>query len=453
MPETITDLETASASTLVSAVEQKRVSALELTDAAIARIEKLNPPLNAVIVKDYDRARDAARAVDARVAKGERAPLMGVPMTVKESHKVAGLPTTWGFEHAKGWIPAHDSTVITRLKQAGAIILGKTNVPPALGDWMSVNPIYGRTNNPHDLSRTPGGSSGGAAAAVASGMVPLEVGTDIGGSIRIPANFCGIYGHKPSFNLVPAFDHSPPEADGAGQNLSVVGPLARTPDDLLRALDVIAGPGGGEEVGYKLALPAPRHTKLSDFRVLVIDQFALAKLDSEVRAAINETAAGLERAGAKVSRASPLLPDLIAAHAAYVRMLGTITSRRSPGEGRVSISAHDWLDLNDEQLRLKRAWRAFFGEFDIVLAPIFGTPAFPHIDEADWGKRTLMIDGQSTPYGAQLAWSGIATFPGLPATAVPIGKTKTGLPIGAQLIGPYLEDYTPLQLARLLHAG
>jgi amidase len=263
MSETLSrDTLDASATDLVAALAARRIGALELTDEAIARIEARDGPINAVVVRDFDRARDAARAADAALARGERGPLLGLPMTIKESHHVAGLPTTWGFEPFKGFVPPADSVGVSRLKAAGAVILGKTNVPPWLADYQSNNPIYGRTRNPWDLSRTPGGSSGGSAAALAAGMVPLEFGSDIGGSIRMPAHFCGVYGHKPSYGLVPTRGSSPPYVpDGAPVVLVVVGPLARTAADLGLALDVLAGPDVGEATGYRLALPPARHAR------------------------------------------------------------------------------------------------------------------------------------------------------------------------------------------------
>ena len=273
MSETLTrDTLDASATELAAALAARRVSALELADAAIARIEARDGPINAVVVRDFDRARDAAKAADAALARGDRRPLLGLPMTVKESHNVAGLKTTWGFEGFKDYTASEDAVGVARLKAAGAVILGKTNVPPFLADYQSNNPIYGRTGNPWDLTRTPGGSSGGAAAALAAGMVPLEFGSDIGGSIRMPAHFCGVYGHKPSFNLVPTRGHQPPMTPaGAGVLLLVLGPLARTAADLTLALDVLAGPDTADAVGYRLALPPARHAKLSDYRVLVLD--------------------------------------------------------------------------------------------------------------------------------------------------------------------------------------
>ncbi|HEV7383457.1 MAG TPA: amidase family protein, partial [Phenylobacterium sp.] len=277
MSETLSrDTLDASAADLVAALAARRVSALELADEAIARIEARDGPINAVVVRDFGRAREAARAADAALARGERRPLLGLPMTVKESHNVAGLPTTWGFEPFKDFVAPADSVGVSRLKAAGAVILGKTNVPPWLADYQSSNPIYGRTGNPHDPTRTPGGSSGGSAAALAAGMIPLEFGSDIGGSIRMPAHFCGVYGHKPSYNLVPLRGHSPPYVpDGAGIVLAVVGPLARTAADLGLALDVLAGPDEDEATGYRLALPPPRHARLADYRVLLVDDHPL----------------------------------------------------------------------------------------------------------------------------------------------------------------------------------
>ncbi|HSN31116.1 MAG TPA: amidase family protein, partial [Ideonella sp.] len=280
------DLESAGAGALAAAVATGRVSALELCDAAIRRIERLDGAINAVVVRDFERAREQARERDDRVARGERAPLLGVPMTVKESYGVAGLPSTWGFAQFADFRPLEDAVLVQRLKHAGAVILGKTNVPPGLADWQSANPVYGRTVNPHDATRSPGGSSGGSAAAVAAGMVPLELGSDIGGSIRVPAHFCGVYGHKPSYGLLPLRGHNFPGTDGAPVDLAVGGPIARSADDLALALDVLAGPGLHDAVGWRLALPAPRHARLADWRVLRLDEHPLARVDRGVKAAL-----------------------------------------------------------------------------------------------------------------------------------------------------------------------
>jgi len=448
----IDDYSTASAGTMASALAGREVSAVELCEAAIEAIERLDGPINAVVVRDFDRAREAAKAADAALARGERRPLLGVPMTVKEAFNVAGLPTTWGLPAARDWIAPTDATGVARLKAAGAVILGKTNVPPMLADWQSDNPIYGRTNHPLDLTRTPGGSSGGGAAAVAAGMVPLEFGSDIGGSIRVPSAFCGLYGHKPSYNLVPQRGHSPPGFDGADPPLNVVGPIARTASDLVLALGILAGPGENEEVGYSLALPAPRHERLADFRVLIVDSHPLAALDSEIQAALHDLAARIEREGASVARRSDRLPDLAAAQAVYWTLLMTTMSRGGPpqpGLASDTISAHAWMNALDAQLEVRRRWTHLFEVFDIVLAPVMGVVAFAH-DRADFNSRIHLIDGVETPYAAQIAWPGMATLANLPATAMPVGKTRAGLPIGLQAIGPYLEDYTTLAFASLV---
>jgi amidase len=330
------------------------------------------------------------------------------------------------------------------------VIVGKTNVPPSLSDWQSNNPVYGRTVNPHDAARSPGGSSGGSAASLAAGFVPLEFGSDIGGSIRVPAAFCGIYGHKPTQDLIPARGHARPRTDGAGRDLSVVGPLARSAEDLDMALAVTAGPLPENAVSFKVDLARPRHERLADFRVLVVTEHPVAKADAEVRGAVEGLGRRLEAAGAKVAYASDLLPDFGAAHASYLQMLNTIMSQGQPGAQ--PIDAHAYLSLLDIRHHLRRRWAALFQTFDIVAAPAFGAVAFPHDDSANWANRTLLIDNELTPYGAQLAWPGMATFPGLPATAIPLGMNRDGLPLGAQLIGPWLEDRTPIALARLLAA-
>ena len=450
MSQTLTkDLSWASAGELTRALAAGQASAVELTEAAITRIEARDGPINAVVVRDFTEARAQAKAADTALARGERRPLLGVPMTVKESHNVAGLPTTWGSPAFGNWIAPEDSVGVVRLKAAGAVVLGKTNIPPFLADWQSTNPIYGQTRNPWNLERSPGGSSGGAAAAVASGMVPLEFGSDIGGSVRIPAAFCGIYGHKPSFNLIPQRGHAPPGVDGEGIELAVVGPMARTAADLDLALSVLAGPVGLEAKGYRLDLPPARHARLADYRVLVIDHHPAAELDDDIKAALHALAERLDGEGAAVAHDSDLLPDLAHQQAVYGQMLGTAMSRGGPPQPD-AISAHDWMSLQDAQLALRRQWETLFESFDVVLAPAFGTVAFPHDLSENAGARTLKINDRDTPYFAQLAWPGLATLPNLPATVAPIGLAKDGLPIGIQIIGAYLEDRTTIGFAGLL---
>ena len=445
------DYATVSAGALAKALADRQLSAVELCDEAIRAIETKDGPINSVVVRDFDRARDAAKAADAALARGESRPLLGVPMTVKESHHIPGLPTTWGLAPFRGWTPKTEAVGVTRLKAAGAVILGKTNVPPSLGDWQAANSIYGRTNNPHDLGRSPGGSSGGGAAALAAGMVPLEYGSDIGGSIRVPAHFCGVFGHKPTYGLIPLAGHAPPPIDGpgAGVEFGVVGPLARTASDLALALGVLAGPDGDEARAYHLDLLPPRGAELADYRVLILDSHPLAGVDAEVLAPLHALASQLEGKGAEVSFGSSLLPDLAAAQQTYMAVLGTILARGRPG-AKPTLDTFGYLGGLDAIAVAQAQWSELFETFDVVLAPPFGTAAFEHQDDPEWGNRRLTINGEATPYGAQIAWSGIATFPGLPSTCAPIGKTKTGLPVGVQIIGPRYEDRTPIAFAGLI---
>jgi len=449
---TVIDYARSTAGSLAEAVAAGEVSALELADAAIAAIEAGDEAINAVVVRDFERGRAAAKAADAARARGERGALLGVPMTVKEAHNVGGLPTTWGMAHWKDFIAPQDSVGVQRLKSAGAVILGKTNVPPMLSDWQSANPVYGRTNNPHDLTRSPGGSSGGSAAALAAGYVPLEFGSDIGGSIRVPSHFCGTYGHKPSYDLIPQRGHMPPGVDGTGTPLGVIGPMARTASDLRLALDVLAGPAGLDAVGYRAELPAARGRRLADFRVLILDRHPAAQVDSEILKAIDDVALLLGKAGAKVARDSNLLPDLAAAHQLYMGMLMTAMSRGAPQQRDPPVTAHQWMDMQDGQMAVRRRWAELFDSFDIVLAPTLGVAAFPHADDdgLSWAARTLKIDGRDTPFGDQLAWPGMAVLGHLPATAFPVGRTAGGLPIGLQAMGPYLEDYTTIAFAEAM---
>lgn len=436
------------ASVLVRDLADGKISALELARAAIARIEARDGAINAVVVRDFDRALKAAREADAALARGERGPLLGLPMTVKEAHHVAGLPTTWGMEHWRAWRAPADSVGVSRLKAAGAVILGKTNVPPMLSDWQSDNPVYGRTRNPWDPGRSPGGSSGGSAAALAAGMVPLEFGSDIGGSIRVPAAFCGVYGHKPSYGIIPLRGHEPPGVESADVPLAVVGPLARSAADLDLALGVLAGPPADEAVGWRLDLPASRHRDLADFRVLILDHHPLAAVDAEIVAALEALGARLEDVGARVDRHTDLLPDLAEAHGVYGAILNVAMTRGQPGAR--PPSAHDWMGLIDAQMAIRRQWARLFEGFDVVLAPAHGSLAFPHDPSPDMGARTLTLNGERGRYFDQLAWPGVATLADLPATVAPIARSAGGLPIGVQIIGPYLEDRTPIAFAGLL---
>ena len=362
----------ASAADLAQALREGKASAVELARDAIKRIESADAALNAMCVKTYETALAEAAEADARLARGERGALIGVPMTIKESFNLAGYPTTWGYPEARDYRPAEDALIVNRAKAAGAVILGKTNVPPALDDAQTYNPIYGVTNNPYDLKRTPGGSSGGSAAALAAGFGPLSLGSDIGGSLRVPAHFCGIFAHKPTLNLVPGRGQTPPflPALPYSDDLAVVGPMTRTADDLIALFDAIAGPDElTDGVGYRLALPPPRSTTLAGARVLVLSQHPLGPTDAPVAVAVEALAAGLEKAGAKVSRASALLPDLDAATRTYLRILNaTIAAfmpetlspgsprRRTPWRPSILPARAFWLSACAAGRRASAAW-------------------------------------------------------------------------------------------------
>jgi amidase len=462
---------------LSKALAARQVSAVELAQDAIGRIERHDAKINAICVRDFERGLDAARAADAALARDETRPLLGIPLTVKESYNVAGLPTTWGFPAQKDFTPPEDALAISRVKAAGGVILGKTNVPVGLADWQSYNEIYGITNNPFDLGRTPGGSSGGSAAALAAGYGPLSLGSDIGGSLRVPAFHCGVYAHKPTFALVPSRGHTPPPFPPLplDRDLAVIGPMARGAADLALLLDAIAGPDPLEAgKAYKLALPPPRHGELKNFRVLVIDTDPVMPTSKSMRAAIEKLAANLGKAGATIARASPLLPDFAASSRLYMRMLmsflaasfapeiyaGALAAAAKLAPDDISLTAErlrgiglshrDWLMAEGGRARLRAQWRELFKSFDAVICPVMPTPAYPHDHSLDQEARRIEIDGKAYVYPDQLAWAGIATLPGLPATAIPIGLSPEGLPVGVQIVGPWLEDRTPLKLAELI---
>lgn len=437
------------AAQLAAGLKRKAFSATELCEATIARIEALDPQVNAVVVRDFERARTEARMADDAIARGKAGPLAGIPMTVKESFDLRGHPTTWGFEMHRDHRAREDALAVQRAKAAGAVVLGKTNVPPALADWQSDNPIYGRTNNPHAPGHSAGGSSGGSAAAIAMGFSALELGSDIGGSVRVPSAFCGVYGHKTSYRIIPDMGHAPGGLEGASPLLAVIGPIARSAADLATLLEVVAGPGP-EDYANGLILPRPRHGSLRSFRIFVLDQHPAAKADDEILGAIERLADDLANAGASVARKSSLLPDMAVSWRTYQAMLHTIITRgQVDAGGRQPISAHDWLSHLDVQLRIRRQWEAFFRHFDIVLCPAFGTPAFPHTAEPDWRKRPLTINGEPGNFGSQLGWAGIATVANLPSTVIPLGVNAQGLPMACQAIGPFLEDLTTIAFAGL----
>jgi amidase len=378
----------------------------------------------------------------------------------------------------RDWRAAADAVAVIRLKQAGAIILGKTNLATAIADWQSFNPIYGTTNNPWDVTRTPGGSSGGAAAALACGYVPLELGSDLSSSLRMPAHVCGVFAHKPSADLVPQRGHSPPRSPALQiditYGLGVAGPMARSAADLALALDLLAGPDEDQAGAYRLSLPPARRSGLRGSRVLVIDDHPLLPVASEIRTALDQLAGNLSKAGATVARSSKLLPDLAQSAKLHTKMVRNFAGFGAPPEmlqkAREEVAAlardddslmawwkraplmshHEWMGAEIARARLRQQWRELFREFDVVLCPPFSVLAFPHDKSEDREARLIDIDGKPHPYTLLIVWGALATPPGLPATVAPIGRSASGLPIGVQIIGPLLEDRTTLAFAGLL---
>lgn len=431
---------------LARRIRAKDLGCVELARHLVERIERLDDRVGAVVVRDFERALDDARRADEALARGEvRGPLHGVPMTVKEAFAVAGLATTWGAPSFAGNVAAADAAVVARLRASGAVVLGKTNVPFMLGDFQTANELFGRTRNPFDAACTPGGSSGGSAAALAAGFTPLEVGSDIGGSIRNPAHYCGVYGHKPTFGIVPSRGHEVPGVPPA-PDMAVHGPMARSAGDLALALDVLAG---AESAGWRLELPPPRSASLRGLRVALWPTDPLAPVDDEIAQRVQELADRLARAGAVVSDVARPAFDPTLYRSTYVQLVQAVMSAVSSDAAVEVIDHRAWLRHDMERARLRAAWRRFFEDWDVLVCPIMTTTAFPH-DERPPMERTVIVNGREQPYFAQVFWASLATLAYLPATAFPIGLSRRGMPIGLQVIGAEMNDRTTIEFARLV---
>jgi amidase len=461
----------ADATGMLAALAARQISAIELLEQHIARISRHNPALNAIIIADYDGARRAAAAADDARTRGLHAPLLGLPLTLKDCIDVAELRSTAGALELANYYATADAPLTARLRAAGAVIIGKTNMASWAADWQTNNPVFGRTNNPWNIAYTPGGSTGGGAAAVAAGLTPLEFGSDIGGSIRIPAAFCGVYGHKPSETAVPRsgiFPGSP--HPNAAIALSVAGPLARSAGDLALALDVIAGADHGEDAAWRLAIPPARHARLADFRVALLPALHWLPVEGAITVALAELAAQLRRAGAVVEEAQPArFGDLRDYYKLYLAILWAMLSAGQPAPERqrradelratdnefliacahgMLASAADYIGWHSQREQYREDFRRFFRSWDVLLAPVNIVNAYPHLDAP--GPQPFRINDQDVRYDRQNVYPAIASLSGQPATAFPVGLTQTGLPISIQVIGPYLEDRTPIQFAALV---
>ena len=465
-----------SAVELAAKIRAREISSVELLYHFATRIDRYNPEINAVIFEWRERALDEARAADKKLGSGDTlGPLHGVPMTVKESFPVTGTPNTWGDPKERDNIASADALAIQRLRQTGAIVFGKTNVPLRLADMQSYNELYGTSNNPFDLSLTPGGSSGGGAASLAAGFTGLEMGSDIGGSIRTPCHFCGVFGHKPTYNLVPLLGHALDPQIRAPADISVIGPMARSAQDLAVTLQTLAGPSGIMARGFQLALPTLDGRSLKNLRVATWSDDSTCPVTTETAQRVEDVAQACADAGADVQA---VRPDFDSMHhqSTYDYLLqAEMASRRSaeefentmrylesldPAEAhprtlaslRAQVGSHrTWKSHVEDRERIRWKWHEFFQDYDVLLAPITPTPAFKH-DHRSFGERTLKVDDLEIRYGDQVFWAGIASLGYLPATAIPTGLNAQGLPIGVQIIGPEYADLITIGVASELES-
>jgi amidase len=460
------------ARTMIAELTAKRISARELLDEHLARNAETNPRINAVIETDLARARADAAAIDSARARGRAlGALAGLPMTIKDGFDVEHMPAVSGNPAYRSRAKTcADASVVAKVRAAGAVLWGKTNVPFMLGDIQSYNDIYGTTNNPYDVSRTPGGSSGGAAAALAAGVTPLEIGSDIGGSLRQPANFCGVTALKPSWGSLSMRGHVPPEPAQFHQtDLAVAGPMARNVDDLKLLWSVLRG------------TPEQPRNGVAAARIAVWDEEASWPLASEVRAGVARAADTLAQAGAQVSYAKPEidgaalmdhygtiltailaagLPDqLIATFASQREADRRIVAEHGPGaidaafRLRATASFRDIVQARIKQQAHKDALARFFTSYDAIVMPISMVTAFPHQQKAPFNHRILEVDGAPVPYPAILNWISVATALHAPALAVQAGQTETGLPVGVQIIGPWGSEHRLFDFAAAVEDG
>lgn len=461
-----------SAAEAAAAIRHGKISSRDYLELLLDRVDRLNPPLNAVVTLDVERARREADAADRALAEGRAlGPLPGVAMTIKDSFQTKGMRTTSGAPELSSHVPEVDAVPVARLRAAGAVVFGKTNLPIYAGDTQSYNEVFGQTNNPWNLERTPGGSSGGSAAALAAGLTPFELGSDIGGSIRGPASTCGVFGHKPSYGIVPALGQIPgPPGTLTQADIAVAGPMARTVEDLELGLDILAGPDDWHAPGYRLELPPARHGNLADYRVAVWFEEPSSPIDGRILERLEGAADALEAAGATVDRKAR--PDFTFDYATRVfgQLLGAamcggfshdeieelaVRGIREDEEGALaarwaSQRHRAWLSTNERRLQMRRKWHEFFREWDAVLLPCLPTTAIPHDHSEPMGARRITVNGERRAYGEQTLWVGLTGVAYLPATVIPAGTASDGLPVGLQIAGPFLEDRTTLDLARRL---
>ena len=455
-------------------LEARKISSRELLAECLSQYARHNDAINAVIFTDVERAQKAATAADRRLKKGVTlSPFDGVPMTIKESFDWAGTPSTWGDPSLKDNIPNKSAVALTRMTDAGAVLYGKTNVPLALSDWQSFNAIYGTTNNPWDVTRTPGGSSGGAAAALATGMSALEVGSDIGASIRNPAHYCGVFGHKPTYGVVPYRGHLMPGSVSIS-DITVAGPLARSARDLTAMMRVLVGSEGIEQRGVTITLPKASQKSFKDFRVAIKLSSEVSEVDQSYQDLLISLGQFLKKKSKKLSwEAAPSFDDA-EAYENYITLLrSTATKRMSDDEIEASaikakgfdaddksyvammarafgLSQGGWLRANERRHQMRYIWDAFFDDWDVLLCPCAASAAWPHDHLGERHERFIPVNGKQVSTIDQRFWAGYSCNFYLPSTVAPLGLTPEGLPCGVQIITREYGDYTSLRFAELL---
>ena len=459
---------------LVRQIATGALSSRDLLEIYLDRIQRLNPSLNAVVTTDIEVARRQADAADAAVRDGRRlGSLHGLPMTVKDTLETAGMRTTSGAPELAQHIPARDAEAVARSRRAGAVIFGKTNTATYASDAQTSNPVFGTTNNPWAPERSPGGSSGGAAAAIAAGLSGLELASELSGSARLPAHYCGVYALRPTHGLIPTRGNIP-RAPGSlrSNDMVTLAPIARTAQDLELALDALAGPTDGEAVAWQLRLPPPRAGRLSDYRIGVWLDDPACPVDRQVADVLSGVSDALAAAGARVGEVRPL--DLDAHNRLYSQLLYGAISLGGPDPVHeqncsraadlvaddVSASAamlrgltqrhRSWLRADEQRARVRAGWAEFFADYDVLLCPVSPVAAIEHDHRPDVMARTVTVNGEQRSYWDQIGWTSLATAGALPAAAAPAGFTSTGLPVGIQIIGPHLQDRTVCDLAERL---
>lgn len=460
---------------LLALLKARKLSARELLDLTLARIARLDPQVNAFASLEPGLAAAMAAESDARIGRGDARPLEGLPVSIKDCFEVEGFHTSVGAPALKDFVSSEDASAVARLRRAGAVIFGKTNVPIFTGDFQTYDALHGTTNNPWDVSRSPGGSSGGAAAAVACGFAALELGSDLGGSIRWPAHSCGLFGLKTSWNLVSTWGTIPPPRDkrlARNADLVVAGPLARAAADLDLALDVIAGPR--DPTGPETRLLPVRHNVPKGMRVALWLDEPFAPVDAPVAAGVAAAARTLAEAGAIVDAKArpafsfaeawevfallnhaivayslpPRVRDRLAAAAAQFAP-GDLTHRALQTKG-ARLRPGTYTEINARRQILRRKWARFFEQYDVVLCPPAPVLALPHDHSPDMHARRIVVNGAPKPYFDLMYWACLATGADLPAAVAPVGVGDAGLPRGVQIIGPAFADRSVVAVARML---